>query len=79
MFKAALGGEAEVKTMAGNVILTIPPGTQTDQVFRLSGRGMPHVKNAGTRGDLYIRVKVQIPRQLNDRQKSLLEEAARTK
>ena len=79
MFIAVLGGEAEVKTMSGNVILTIPPGTQTDQVFRLSGRGMPHVKNAGSRGDLYIRVKVQIPRQLNDRQKSLLEEAARTK
>ncbi len=79
MFIAVLGGEAEVKTMSGNVILTIPPGTQTDQVFRLSGRGMPHVKNANTRGDLYIRVKVQIPRQLNDRQKSLLEEAARTK
>ncbi len=79
MFKAALGGEAEVKTMSGNVILTIPPGTQTDQVFRLSGRGMPHLKDAGSKGDLYVRVKVQIPRQLNDRQKSLLEEAAQAK
>jgi curved DNA-binding protein len=79
MFKAALGGEAEVKTMAGNVILTIPPGTQTDQVFRLTGRGMPHLKDSGTKGDLYVRVKVQIPRQLNARQKSLLEEAAQAK
>jgi curved DNA-binding protein len=79
MFKAALGGEAEVKTMAGNVILTIPPGTQTDQVFRLTGRGMPHLKDSGTKGDLYVRVKVQIPRQLNARQKSLLEEAVRAK
>jgi curved DNA-binding protein len=79
MFKAALGGETEVNTMAGKVILTIPPGTQTDQVFRLTGRGMPHLKDSGAKGDLYVRVKVQIPRQLNARQKSLLEEAARAK
>jgi curved DNA-binding protein len=79
MFKAALGGETEVNTMAGKVILTIPPGTQTDQVFRLTGRGMPHLKDSGAKGDLYVRVKVQIPRQLNARQKSLLEEAVRAK
>jgi curved DNA-binding protein len=79
MFKAALGGETDVNTMAGKVILTIPPGTQTDQVFRLTGRGMPHLKDSGAKGDLYVRVKVQIPRQLNARQKSLLEEAVRAK
>lgn len=79
MFEAVLGGQAEVKTMTGNVLLTIPPGTQNDQVFRVSGRGMPLLKDSGSKGDLYIRVKVQIPRQLNDRQKSLLQEAARAK
>ncbi len=77
MFKAVLGGEAEVKTMTGNVLLKIPPGTQADQVFRVSGRGMPVLKNKGSMGDLYIRVKVQIPRQLTDKQKSLIEEASR--
>jgi curved DNA-binding protein len=79
MFKAALGGESEVQTMTGNVLLKIPPGTQSDQVFRVSGRGMPLLKDSGSKGDLYIRVKIQIPRQLSDRQKSLLEEAARAK
>ncbi len=77
MFKAVLGGEAEVKTMTGNVLLKIPPGTQADQVFRVSGRGMPALKDKGSMGDLYIRVKVQIPRQLTDKQKSLIEEASR--
>ncbi len=77
MFKAVLGGQAEVRTMAGSVLLTIPPGTQNDQVFRVSGRGMPDLKDSGARGDLYVRVKVQIPRQLTDRQKSLLQEASR--
>ena len=79
VFKATLGGEAEVKTMAGKVLLTIPAGTQPEQVFRISGRGMPKLKNPDTKGDLYVRVKVQIPRQLSARQKSLLEEAARIK
>ncbi len=79
MFKAVLGGETEVRTMTGNVKLKIPPGTQSDQVFRVSGRGMPLLKDSGSKGDLYIRVKVQIPRQLSDQQKKLLEEAAQAK
>ena len=79
IFKATLGGEAEVKTMAGKVLLTIPPGTQPDQVFRVAGRGMPQLKSPETKGDLYVRVKLQVPRQLNAKQKSLLEEASNSK
>ncbi len=79
VFKAMLGGETEVKTLSGKVILTIPPGTQPEQVFRVAGRGMPQLKRTDVKGDLYVRVKVQIPRQLTTRQKSLLEEAARSK
>jgi curved DNA-binding protein len=78
-FKAMLGGETEVKTMSGKVLLTIPPGTQPGQVFRVAGRGMPQLKNPQAKGDLYVHVKVQIPRQLNAKQKSLLKEAARLK
>jgi len=77
VFKAMLGGEAEVETLSGNVILTIPPGTQTDQIFRVKGRGMPQLKSPQTKGDLYVHVRVQIPTRLNARQRSLLEEAAR--
>lgn len=79
VFKALLGGEVEVKTLSGKVLLTIPPGTQPGQVFRLAGRGMPHLRSPQTKGDLYVRVKVQLPRQLSARQKSLLEEAAQAK
>jgi curved DNA-binding protein len=79
VFKAILGGEAEVKTLSGNVVLTIPAGTQPEQVFRVAGRGMPVLKRPQVIGDLYVHLKVQIPRQLNARQKSLLEEAARLK
>lgn len=76
VFKALLGGEVEVKTLSGKVILTIPPGTQPEQVFRLAGRGMPQLKRPELKGDLYVCVKVQIPRQLSARQKSLLAEAS---
>lgn len=78
-FTAILGGEAEVETMDGKVKLKIPAGTQPEQVFRLAGRGMPHLKSAHTKGDLFVRVKVRIPKQLSSRQKALLEEAARQK
>ncbi|HTX90434.1 MAG TPA: DnaJ C-terminal domain-containing protein [Anaerolineales bacterium] len=77
IFKAILGGEVEIKTLSGKVLLTIPAGTQPDQVFRLTGRGMPQLKDPETKGDLYVQVKVQVPRKLNARQKTLLEEAAR--
>ena len=79
VFKAMLGGEVEVRTLVSKVLLTIPPGTQPEQVFRVAGRGMPRLKSPAIKGDLYVCVKVQIPRQMSARQKSLLEEAASTK
>jgi curved DNA-binding protein len=79
VFTAVLGGEAEVETLSGKVQLTIPAGTQPEQVFRLGGRGMPSVKNANEKGDLYVRLKVQIPKYLSAKQRELLEEVARIK
>jgi curved DNA-binding protein len=78
-FTAILGGEAEVDTMNGKVKLTIPPGTQPEQVFRVAGRGMPHLNNPASRGDLFVRLKVEIPRYLSSKQKELLEEASKIK
>jgi curved DNA-binding protein len=78
-FTAILGGEAEVQTMTGKVKLTIPPGTQPEQVFRVGGRGMPQLKNPDTRGDLYVRLKVEIPRHLSSKQRELLKEASKNK
>jgi curved DNA-binding protein len=79
VFTSILGGEAEVDTLAGKVKLNIPAGTQPEQVFRLAGRGMPSVKNANEKGDLYVRLKVQIPKYLSPKQRELLEEASRIK
>jgi curved DNA-binding protein len=76
IFTALLGGETRVDTLSGKVVLTIPPSTQPEQVFRLAGRGMPLIKNPQNRGDLFVLIKVQIPRQLSAKQKKLLEEAA---
>src|SRR5687767_6031586 len=79
VFTAVLGGEADVETLNGKVKLNIPPGTQPEQVFRLSGRGMPHVKKPDEKGDLFVRLKVQIPKYLSPKQRELLEEASRLK
>jgi curved DNA-binding protein len=79
LFTAVLGGEAEVETLNGKIKLNVPAGTQPEQVFRLAGRGMPTVKNADEKGDLYVRLKVQIPKYLSPKQRELLEEAARIK
>ncbi len=78
VFTAILGGEAEVETLEGKVQLKIPAGTQPEQIFRLAGRGMPHLKSA-QKGDLFVRVKVKVPKNLSSKQKALLEEAARQK
>jgi len=79
IFTAMLGGEAEVETMTGKVKLNIPAGTQPEQVFRLAGRGMPNLKNRNEKGDLYVRLIVQVPRYLSAKQRELLEEASKIK
>jgi len=79
VFTAILGGEAEVETLSGKIKLNIPAGTQPEQVFRLAGRGMPSVKSPKEKGDLYVRLKVQIPKYLSAKQRELLEEISRIK
>ena len=78
-FTAMLGGETRVKTLSGQVVLTIPPGTQPEQLIRIAGRGMPHLKNPKLKGDLLVRIKVQIPQKLTSKQKKLLEEIDKLK
>ena len=74
LYTAVLGGQVNVNTPGGNVLLTIPAGTQPGQTFRLSGRGMPKLNSPKSYGDLYARVKVQIPRTLNAKQRALFEQ-----
>lgn len=71
LYTAILGGETTVQTLSGKVVLTIPPGTQPGQTFRLTGRGMPHIKNPQEHGDLLVRVRVQVPRKLTPEQREL--------
>ncbi|MCZ2127522.1 MAG: DnaJ domain-containing protein [Anaerolineales bacterium] len=79
VFTLILGGEAKVETPTGEVKLNIPSGTQPDQTFRLAGRGMPNVKDAKNRGDLYVKLKAQVPKYLSPKQRELIEEASRIK
>lgn len=76
VFTMILGGDTDVETPTGKVKLNIPAGTQPEQVFRLAGRGMPHLKSPSTRGDLFVKLKVQIPKYLSTKQRELLEEAS---
>ncbi|MEY5014060.1 MAG: hypothetical protein RIS92_418 [Verrucomicrobiota bacterium] len=70
---AALGGELEVPTLNGSAKIKIPAGTQNGRVFKLRERGMP-VLNSSVRGDLMVRVVVEVPTKLNDEQRKKLEE-----
>ena len=68
----ALGGEVHVPTLDDPATIHVPRGTQADTRFRLRGKGMPNVGGRG-HGDLYVRVKVAVPRRLSREQKELLE------
>lgn len=71
MGKAALGTEITVATVDGDVKYTIPSGTQSGTLFRLKGKGVPRVNSSG-RGDQYVKVIVDIPKSLNEKQKEAL-------
>ncbi len=71
----ALGDKVEIPTLRGRVEMSIPAGTQTGKVFRLRGQGLPHLEGRG-RGDQLVRVFVETPKKLTDRQKELLTEFA---
>lgn len=78
--QAVLGGEIEVPTLDGKVKLSIPEGTQSGRVLRLRGKGLPPLQPRldpaqlkKMRGDLYVKVFVEVPTKLNARQRELLE------
>jgi curved DNA-binding protein len=79
LYTAILGGEIKVPTLSGNIVLSIPPGTQPGQTFRLSGRGMPQLKKPKKTGDLFVKVNIRIPRELSPKEKELLTELKRLK
>ncbi|HEB97504.1 MAG TPA: molecular chaperone DnaJ [Sedimenticola thiotaurini] len=74
---AALGGELEVPTLDGKVVLKVPAGTQSGKLFRMRGKGVKPVRG-GPVGDLLCRVMVETPVNLTDRQKELLRQFEQT-
>ncbi len=75
--EATLGCKKEVPTLYGNVTLTIPSGTSTDDKLRLKGKGVENVSSK-RKGDMYVIAKVIIPEKLNREQKKLFEQLAET-
>lgn len=71
MAKAALGTEITVATVDGDVIYNVPQGTQSGSLFRLKNKGIPRVNSSG-RGDQYVKVIVDIPKTLNEKQREAL-------
>ena len=70
---AALGGEVEVPTLNGNVMMRVPEGTQSGRIFRLGGKGVKNLRGQGY-GDELVRVIVETPVHLNAEQKRLLKD-----
>ena len=68
--EALLGAEVPVHTLTGRVLLRIPPETQSGRTFRLAGQGMPRMGGQG-RGDLYVKVRVVLPTDLDEESKRL--------
>jgi molecular chaperone DnaJ len=73
--QAALGDEILVPTLDGQARMKIPPGTQNGHIFRLRGKGFPSLHISG-KGDQLVKIKVDVPTKLNDKQKQLLREFA---
>ena len=72
---AALGGEIDVDSLDGKVKLKIPSGTQPGVHFRLAGHGLPHLRGK-SKGDLFVRVQVEIPKKMSKEERLLVQQLA---
>jgi molecular chaperone DnaJ len=73
--EAIQGGDIEVPTLNGSKTIRIAPGTQHGTVQRLRGEGPPKTKGAGN-GDIYYRIRVDVPKELTDEQREAVEKLA---
>ena len=71
LYTALLGGKAEVSTMKGKVKIDIPKGTQNNKTLRLKGLGMPESKNPTSKGNLFVTLQVQLPKNLTQEEEAL--------
>ncbi len=70
--QAALGGDVKIKTIDGEVLFNIKPGTQTNTKIRLKNKGIPTLRNKNVRGDHIVTLVVQVPERMNAEQKEAL-------
>ena len=76
LYTALLGGEAQVQTLKGKVILKIPPETQPGKTFRLAGQGMSKLNQENSFGDLFAQVHVVLPENLTTQERELFQTLA---
>ncbi len=72
--QAALGARVRVPTADGDELVEIKPGTQAGAEIRLRGRGVPHLRRTGARGDVHVMVDIHVPTKLTAKQRELLEQ-----
>lgn len=70
--QAALGADVRIKTVDGEVLYTVSPGTKTDTKVRLKGKGVPSIRNKNVRGDHYVTLVIQTPEKLSSEAKEAL-------
>lgn len=73
--QAALGAEIEIPTLEGKMKYEIPEGTQTGTIFRIRNKGIKHLRS-NSKGDLFVKVNVEIPTKLTGKQKEILRQFA---
>jgi len=77
LYTALLGGEITVETLTGKVKLKVKPETQNDTKVKLKGKGLPKYKKEDQNGDLYITYKIDLPKDLSDKEKELFNELSK--
>ncbi|HSG71229.1 MAG TPA: molecular chaperone DnaJ [Planctomycetaceae bacterium] len=73
--QAALGAEIEIPLLDGKELLTIPPGTQPGEMFKLKQKGLPALRS-GRLGDLHVEIKLEVPTKLDEEEEQLLRQLA---
>lgn len=76
IYRAVLGGEVSIRTFSGEVLLKIPPLSQSGKKFRLKGKGMPNLEKPTQQGDLFLEVSLKLPENLSEEEISALRDLA---